>query len=210
MCLRGSNPDLSRNDRWERGDSISVVSNLPQTGSLERHRILSEFLLPFVYPRRLSLAVGLFLIIKQYFKFAGSSKMDSPILSHDSRHKPGESRTSSRPGRPAVSDSYLLSLVFTCFGNTKWTQQQTMIYWHGNLNILFRSTLSLPNSYLFTSKMQSYKRAIGEVSVTVSNAHHSCMSFCQFSLYIYVGSSGMWFYFHYISSMYFMFWVCTN
>lgn len=29
--------------------------------------------------------------------------MDSPILSHDSRHKPGESRTSSRPGRPAVS-----------------------------------------------------------------------------------------------------------
>ncbi|CAG02901.1 unnamed protein product [Tetraodon nigroviridis] len=66
-----SNPDLSRNDRWERGDSMSVVSNLPQTGSLERHRILS------------------------------SSKMDSPILSHDSRHKPGESRTSSRPGRPA-------------------------------------------------------------------------------------------------------------
>lgn len=35
--------------------------------------------------------------------FAGSSKMDSPMLSHDSRHKPGESRTSSRPGRPAVS-----------------------------------------------------------------------------------------------------------
>ncbi|KAG7223247.1 hypothetical protein INR49_015603 [Caranx melampygus] len=66
-----SNPDLSRNDRWERGDSMSIISNLPQTGSLERHRILS------------------------------SSKMDSPILSHDSRHKPGESRTSSRPGRPA-------------------------------------------------------------------------------------------------------------
>uniref|UniRef100_A0A8C9XIM1 non-specific serine/threonine protein kinase n=1 Tax=Sander lucioperca TaxID=283035 RepID=A0A8C9XIM1_SANLU len=69
----GSNPDLSRNDRWERGDCMSIISNLPQTGSLERHRILS------------------------------SSKMDSPILSHDSRHKPGESRTSSRPGRPAVS-----------------------------------------------------------------------------------------------------------
>uniref|UniRef100_A0A3Q3MHV4 non-specific serine/threonine protein kinase n=1 Tax=Mastacembelus armatus TaxID=205130 RepID=A0A3Q3MHV4_9TELE len=69
--VRASNPDLSRNDRWERGDSMSVISNLPQTGSLERHRILS------------------------------SSKMDSPILSHDSRHKPGESRTSSRPGRPA-------------------------------------------------------------------------------------------------------------
>uniref|UniRef100_A0A672JUC0 non-specific serine/threonine protein kinase n=1 Tax=Salarias fasciatus TaxID=181472 RepID=A0A672JUC0_SALFA len=67
----GSNPDLSRNDRWERGDSMSVISNLPQTGSLERHRILS------------------------------SSKMDSPMLSQDSRHKPGESRTSSRPGRPA-------------------------------------------------------------------------------------------------------------
>uniref|UniRef100_A0A672JR08 non-specific serine/threonine protein kinase n=1 Tax=Salarias fasciatus TaxID=181472 RepID=A0A672JR08_SALFA len=67
------NPDLSRNDRWERGDSMSVISNLPQTGSLERHRILS------------------------------SSKMDSPMLSQDSRHKPGESRTSSRPGRPAVS-----------------------------------------------------------------------------------------------------------
>uniref|UniRef100_A0AAX7SIF1 non-specific serine/threonine protein kinase n=1 Tax=Astatotilapia calliptera TaxID=8154 RepID=A0AAX7SIF1_ASTCA len=69
--VRASNPDLSRNDRWERGDSMSIISNLPQTGSLERHRILS------------------------------SSKMDSPILSHDPRHKPGESRTSSRPGRPA-------------------------------------------------------------------------------------------------------------
>uniref|UniRef100_A0A671XY21 non-specific serine/threonine protein kinase n=1 Tax=Sparus aurata TaxID=8175 RepID=A0A671XY21_SPAAU len=69
--VRASNPDLSRNDRWERGDSMSIISNLPQTGSLERHRIIS------------------------------SSKMDSPILSHDSRHKPGESRTSSRPGRPA-------------------------------------------------------------------------------------------------------------
>ncbi|XP_075957915.1 misshapen-like kinase 1 isoform X8 [Anarhichas minor] len=69
--VRASNPDLSRNDRWERGDSMSIISNLPQTGSLERHRILS------------------------------SSKMDSPMLSHDSRHKPGESRTSSRPGRPA-------------------------------------------------------------------------------------------------------------
>ncbi|XP_029028530.1 misshapen-like kinase 1 isoform X4 [Betta splendens] len=69
--VRASNPDLSRNDRWERGDSMSIISNLPQTGSLERHRILS------------------------------SSKMDSPILSQDSRHKPGESRTSSRPGRPA-------------------------------------------------------------------------------------------------------------
>ncbi|XP_060941815.1 misshapen-like kinase 1 isoform X4 [Limanda limanda] len=69
--VRASNPDLSRNDRWERGDSMSIISNLPQTGSLERHRILS------------------------------SSKMESPMLLHDSRHKPGESRTSSRPGRPA-------------------------------------------------------------------------------------------------------------
>uniref|UniRef100_A0A8C2GQG2 non-specific serine/threonine protein kinase n=1 Tax=Cyprinus carpio TaxID=7962 RepID=A0A8C2GQG2_CYPCA len=40
LCV--SNPDLSRNERWERGDSISIMSNLPQTGSLERHRILSE------------------------------------------------------------------------------------------------------------------------------------------------------------------------
>uniref|UniRef100_A0A7N6A2M8 non-specific serine/threonine protein kinase n=1 Tax=Anabas testudineus TaxID=64144 RepID=A0A7N6A2M8_ANATE len=39
--VRASNPDLSRNDRWERGDSMSIISNLPQTGSLERHRILS-------------------------------------------------------------------------------------------------------------------------------------------------------------------------
>ncbi|XP_029556473.1 misshapen-like kinase 1 isoform X4 [Salmo trutta] len=72
--VRASNPDLSRNDRWERGDSMNLVSNLPQTGSLERHRILS------------------------------SSKIDSPILGHDGRmtgHKPGESRTSSRPSRPA-------------------------------------------------------------------------------------------------------------
>uniref|UniRef100_A0A672JU69 non-specific serine/threonine protein kinase n=1 Tax=Salarias fasciatus TaxID=181472 RepID=A0A672JU69_SALFA len=63
--VRASNPDLSRNDRWERGDSMSVISNLPQTGSLERHRILSEC-----------------------------------------RHKPGESRTSSRPGRPADHGLY--------------------------------------------------------------------------------------------------------
>ncbi|XP_064837675.1 misshapen-like kinase 1 isoform X4 [Oncorhynchus masou masou] len=72
--VRASNPDLSRNDRWERGDGMNLVSNLPQTGSLERHRILS------------------------------SSKIDSPILGHDGRmagHKPGESRTSSRPSRPA-------------------------------------------------------------------------------------------------------------
>lgn len=32
--------------------------------------------------------------------------------------------------------------------------------------------------------MQSYKRAIGEVSVTDSNAHNSCMSFCPCGLYI--------------------------
>uniref|UniRef100_A0A7N8YBC0 non-specific serine/threonine protein kinase n=1 Tax=Mastacembelus armatus TaxID=205130 RepID=A0A7N8YBC0_9TELE len=44
--VRASNPDLSRNDRWERGDSMSVISNLPQTGSLERHRILSKSLPP--------------------------------------------------------------------------------------------------------------------------------------------------------------------
>uniref|UniRef100_A0A3P9LQ43 non-specific serine/threonine protein kinase n=1 Tax=Oryzias latipes TaxID=8090 RepID=A0A3P9LQ43_ORYLA len=74
--VRASNPDLSRNDRWERGDSMSIISNLPQTGSLERHRILS------------------------------SSKMDSPMLSHESRHRPGESRTSSRPGRPADHGLY--------------------------------------------------------------------------------------------------------
>uniref|UniRef100_A0A8C2JWJ4 non-specific serine/threonine protein kinase n=1 Tax=Cyprinus carpio TaxID=7962 RepID=A0A8C2JWJ4_CYPCA len=43
--VRASNPDLSRNERWERGDSISIMSNLPQTGSLERHRILSELFL---------------------------------------------------------------------------------------------------------------------------------------------------------------------
>uniref|UniRef100_A0A673FYR5 non-specific serine/threonine protein kinase n=1 Tax=Sinocyclocheilus rhinocerous TaxID=307959 RepID=A0A673FYR5_9TELE len=62
--VRASNPDLSRNERWERGDSISIMSNLPQTGSLERHRILSD------------------------------------------RHKPGESRTSSRPSRPADHGLY--------------------------------------------------------------------------------------------------------
>lgn len=44
LNVHGSNPDLSRNDRWERGDSMSIVSSLPQTGSLERHRILSESL----------------------------------------------------------------------------------------------------------------------------------------------------------------------
>uniref|UniRef100_A0A8D0CU22 non-specific serine/threonine protein kinase n=1 Tax=Sander lucioperca TaxID=283035 RepID=A0A8D0CU22_SANLU len=47
--VRASNPDLSRNDRWERGDCMSIISNLPQTGSLERHRILSESLPPQCY-----------------------------------------------------------------------------------------------------------------------------------------------------------------
>uniref|UniRef100_A0A3B3CZB5 non-specific serine/threonine protein kinase n=1 Tax=Oryzias melastigma TaxID=30732 RepID=A0A3B3CZB5_ORYME len=51
LCAHVSNPDLSRNDRWERGDSMSIISNLPQTGSLERHRILSESLLPHKPPR---------------------------------------------------------------------------------------------------------------------------------------------------------------
>uniref|UniRef100_A0A8C9VF53 non-specific serine/threonine protein kinase n=1 Tax=Scleropages formosus TaxID=113540 RepID=A0A8C9VF53_SCLFO len=36
---RASNPDLSRNDRWDRAESVGLESNLPQTGSLERHRI---------------------------------------------------------------------------------------------------------------------------------------------------------------------------
>lgn len=48
LCV--SNPDLSRNERWERGDSMSVMSNLPQTGSLERHRILSECCVGQVLP----------------------------------------------------------------------------------------------------------------------------------------------------------------
>uniref|UniRef100_A0A672PL05 non-specific serine/threonine protein kinase n=1 Tax=Sinocyclocheilus grahami TaxID=75366 RepID=A0A672PL05_SINGR len=48
--VRASNPDLSRNERWERGDSISIMSNLPQTGSLERHRILSECCVGQVLP----------------------------------------------------------------------------------------------------------------------------------------------------------------
>ncbi|KAG7464599.1 hypothetical protein MATL_G00167270 [Megalops atlanticus] len=70
--VRASNPDLSRNDRWERSDSVNVVANLPQTGSLERHRV------------------------------PASSKMESsPILPQEGRPKLGESRTSSRPGRPA-------------------------------------------------------------------------------------------------------------
>uniref|UniRef100_A0A8C3AXC5 non-specific serine/threonine protein kinase n=1 Tax=Cyclopterus lumpus TaxID=8103 RepID=A0A8C3AXC5_CYCLU len=51
----GSNPDLSRNDRWERGDSMSIICNLPQTGSLERHRILSESLPPKCYFSALSI-----------------------------------------------------------------------------------------------------------------------------------------------------------
>lgn len=44
------------------------------------------------------------------YSSSGTSKMDSPILSHESRHKPGESRTSSRPGRPAVRLFVLFSL----------------------------------------------------------------------------------------------------
>uniref|UniRef100_A0A672RP66 non-specific serine/threonine protein kinase n=1 Tax=Sinocyclocheilus grahami TaxID=75366 RepID=A0A672RP66_SINGR len=48
--VRASNPDLSRNERWERGDSMSIMSNLPQTGSLERHRILSECCVDQVLP----------------------------------------------------------------------------------------------------------------------------------------------------------------
>uniref|UniRef100_A0A672RPV8 non-specific serine/threonine protein kinase n=1 Tax=Sinocyclocheilus grahami TaxID=75366 RepID=A0A672RPV8_SINGR len=49
--VRASNPDLSRNERWERGDSMSIMSNLPQTGSLERHRILSECCDHGLYPK---------------------------------------------------------------------------------------------------------------------------------------------------------------
>uniref|UniRef100_A0A673N3V7 non-specific serine/threonine protein kinase n=1 Tax=Sinocyclocheilus rhinocerous TaxID=307959 RepID=A0A673N3V7_9TELE len=48
--VRASNPDLSRNERWERGDGMSIMSNLPQTGSLERHRILSECCVDQVLP----------------------------------------------------------------------------------------------------------------------------------------------------------------
>ncbi|KAJ8338150.1 hypothetical protein SKAU_G00371160 [Synaphobranchus kaupii] len=70
--VRASNPDLSLNDRWETGDGVGVASNLPQTGSLERHHIL-----------------------------ASSKTESSPILPQDERHKQGESRTSSRPSRPA-------------------------------------------------------------------------------------------------------------
>ncbi|KAG8008613.1 Traf2 and NCK-interacting protein kinase [Nibea albiflora] len=95
-------PPKVRSDKAQlvtRGDSMSIVSNLPQTGSLERHRILSESLPPH---SRLSADSRSDSQNYNYTRmFAGSSKMDSPILSHDSRHKPGESRTSSRPGRPA-------------------------------------------------------------------------------------------------------------
>lgn len=116
MCPDGSNPDLSRNDRWERGDSMSIISNLPQTGSLERHRILSESLPPQCYFSAdcLCSKSDFRIITALKFLFAGSSKMDSPILSHDSRHKPGESRTSSRPGRPAVSGSFKQTLYWLC------------------------------------------------------------------------------------------------
>ncbi|XP_039603162.1 misshapen-like kinase 1 isoform X2 [Polypterus senegalus] len=72
QAVRASNPDLRRNDGWERGDSIISISNLPQTGSLERHRV------------------------------GATSKIESsPILSQDNRPKQEESRTASRPSRPA-------------------------------------------------------------------------------------------------------------
>lgn len=66
----GSNPDLSRNDRWERGDSMSIVSNLPQTGSLERHRILSESLPPHcdIYADCLCTKIGFKIITPCYFQ----------------------------------------------------------------------------------------------------------------------------------------------
>lgn len=57
----------------------------------------------------------------------------------------------------------------------KWMQTQNRDHRFTNMGIyiLFPQicTLSVPNLYLFTSNMQSYKRAIGEVSVTVANAH---------------------------------------
>ncbi|KAJ8416603.1 hypothetical protein AAFF_G00324810 [Aldrovandia affinis] len=75
--VRASNPDLSGNDRWERADGVSVASDLPQTGSLERPRALAP------------------------------SKLEpSPILAQAGRHKPGESRSSSRPSRPADRGLY--------------------------------------------------------------------------------------------------------
>ncbi|XP_035265834.1 misshapen-like kinase 1 isoform X3 [Anguilla anguilla] len=75
---RASNPDLSHNDRWERGDGVGVASNQPQTSSLERHHIL-----------------------------ASSKTESSPILPQDGRPKPAEPRSSSRPGRPADHRSHV-------------------------------------------------------------------------------------------------------
>jgi hypothetical protein len=100
---------------------MNLVSNLPQTGSLERHRILSESITFSVILLILSPSLSVDpsygmktspsndvsnSMLTFRMLVSGSSKIDSPILGHDGRmagHKPGESRTSSRPSRPAVS-----------------------------------------------------------------------------------------------------------
>ncbi|KAF3840707.1 hypothetical protein F7725_006569 [Dissostichus mawsoni] len=92
------NTNLTSGIRHPRGDSMSIISNLPQTGSLERHRIHSESLPPPCYSSADYLSDFRVITTLYNMFISGSSKMDSPMLSHDSRHKPGESRTPPAPG----------------------------------------------------------------------------------------------------------------
>lgn len=60
--------------------------------------------------------------------------------------------------------------------NAHKTETTDLLTWEFKYCFLIVALYLSPNLYLFTSKMQSYKRAIGEVSVTVANAHSPCMS----------------------------------
>uniref|UniRef100_A0A671Y181 non-specific serine/threonine protein kinase n=1 Tax=Sparus aurata TaxID=8175 RepID=A0A671Y181_SPAAU len=114
--VRASNPDLSRNDRWERGDSMSIISNLPQTGSLERHRIISESLLPQCYfsadccrsKSDFRIITTLYNITPEKRSHNGYTNLPDVV---QPSHSPTDSATHSSPGKDSVYDYQSRGLV---------------------------------------------------------------------------------------------------
>uniref|UniRef100_A0A665WD48 non-specific serine/threonine protein kinase n=1 Tax=Echeneis naucrates TaxID=173247 RepID=A0A665WD48_ECHNA len=116
----GSNPDLSRNDRWERGESISIISNLPQTGSLERHRNFSEFLRPQHYfsadclcsnPGFRNITPCIMVVFRNHNGYTNLPDVVQPS------HSPTDSATHSSPGK----DSYQTRGLVKASGKSSFT-----------------------------------------------------------------------------------------
>uniref|UniRef100_A0A671Y1G9 non-specific serine/threonine protein kinase n=1 Tax=Sparus aurata TaxID=8175 RepID=A0A671Y1G9_SPAAU len=120
--VRASNPDLSRNDRWERGDSMSIISNLPQTGSLERHRIISESLLPQCYfsadccrsKSDFRIITTLYNITPEKRSHNGYTNLPDVV---QPSHSPTDSATHSSPGK----DSYQSRGLVKASGKSSFT-----------------------------------------------------------------------------------------